>query len=128
MFSLLYKLINPEYTYENTGYLSNGQELIQKKVTLAISEALEKGIDPEEILVVVMWSGTFRKAWYIDNPDIMRKMIKEWSTFVGGMSSQFTDLKNKLPENDRRVQFIFETVVQLKKDLQKKRLGHFCWR
>ena len=27
--------INPEYTYENTGYLSNGQELIQKKVTLA---------------------------------------------------------------------------------------------
>ena len=54
---------NPELTYEHTGYLSNGQELIQKKVTLSISEALESGLNPDEILVVVMWSGTFRKAW-----------------------------------------------------------------
>ena len=41
-----------------------------------------------------MWSGTFRKAWYIDNPFVMNEMIKEWSKFVGGMSSQFLDLKN----------------------------------
>jgi hypothetical protein len=90
---------NPKLTYEHTGYLSNGQELIQKKVTLSISEALESGLNPDEILVVVMWSGTFRKAWYIDNPFVMNEMIKEWSKFVGGMSSQFLDLKNKIGDN-----------------------------
>ena len=90
---------NPELTCEHTGYLSNGQDLIQKKVTLALSEALDSGLNPDEILVVVMWSGTFRKAWYIDNPYVMNEMIKEWSTFVGGMSSQFLDLKNSIGDN-----------------------------
>ena len=90
---------NPKLTYEHTGYLSNGQELIQKKVTLAISEALESGLNSDEILVVVMWSGTFRKAWYIDNPYVIKEMTKEWSTFDGGMSYQFLDLKNKIGDN-----------------------------
>ena len=90
---------NPELTCEHTGYLSNGQDLIQKKVTLALSEALDSGLNPDEILVIVMWSGTFRKAWYIDNPYVMNEMIKEWSNFVGGMSSQFLDLKNTIGDN-----------------------------
>lgn len=90
---------NPELTCEHTGYLSNGQDLIQKKVTLALSEALGSGLNPDEILVIVMWSGTFRKAWYIDNPYVMNEMIKEWSNFVGGMSSQFLDLKNTIGDN-----------------------------
>jgi hypothetical protein len=29
----------------------------------------------------------------------MNEMIKEWSKFVGGMSSQFLDLKNKIGNN-----------------------------
>ena len=86
---------NPELTTEHTGYLSQGQELIQKKVTLAILDAIDSGIKPEEIFVVVMWSGSHRKAWYIDNPDIIKQMVKIWPKFVGGMCSQFLDLKNK---------------------------------
>ena len=68
--------INPELTYSHTGYYSQGQELIQKKVMLSIMEALESGINPEEILVLVMWSGTHRKCWYIDNPDIINQVVK----------------------------------------------------
>jgi hypothetical protein len=90
---------NPELSCEHTGYLSNGQDLIQKKVMLSISEALESGLNFDEILVVVMWSGTFRKAWYIDNQYLMNEMIKEWSNFHGGMSSQFLDLKNNIGDN-----------------------------
>lgn len=90
---------NSELTFEHTGYSSSGQDLIQKKVMLAVSEALESGLNSEEILVVVMWSGTFRKAWYIDNPYIMKEMTNEWLKFYGGMTSQFLDLKNKVGDN-----------------------------
>jgi hypothetical protein len=98
------KQTNPELTREHTGFLSQGQELIQKKVTLAIMDALEKGIAPSDMLVVVMWSGTFRKAWYIDNRYIIDKMTKLWKNFDGGMSSQFLDLKNEKGDSQ-----IFET-------------------
>lgn len=85
---------NDSLTYEHTGYYSQGQDLIQKKITLAVSEALDNNISPEEILVVVMWSGTSRKAWYIDNEEIIQRMTVGWKKFFGGMSSQFLDLKN----------------------------------
>lgn len=87
---------NPSLTIEHTGFLSQGQELIQKKVTLAVMEALSKGINPSDILVTVMWSGTFRKAWYIDNEYILNKMRNRWREFEGGMSGQFLDLKNEI--------------------------------
>lgn len=88
------KEINFDVTYEHTGYYSQGQDLIQKKVTLAILDALSAGIKNEDILVVVMYSGTVRRAWHIDNPDIINRMCKSWKNFQGGMSSQFLDLKN----------------------------------
>ena len=90
------RTIYPQLTVEHTGFLSQGQELIQKKVTLAIIDAIDKGISPNDILVVPMWSGTFRKAWYIDNPYILNKMRKDWKNFEGGMSGQFLDLKNRM--------------------------------
>ncbi len=90
------RLSNSEITIEHTGFLSQGQELIQKKVTLSVVEAIERGINPSDILVVVMWSGSFRKAWYIDNRYILDKMRKDWKNFEGGMSGQFLDLKNRL--------------------------------
>jgi hypothetical protein len=93
------KFANENLTTEHTGYFSQGQELIQKKVMLAIVEALESGLQPNEIMTVVMWSGTFRKAWYIDNPIIIKQMTKLWNNFDGGMSSQFLDLKNRNTEN-----------------------------
>lgn len=91
--------INPELTYEHTGYYSQGQELIQKKTSLAISDALEKGIAAEDILVTVMWSGTDRKAWYIDNRYIIEEIVNGMPKFSGGMSRQFLDLKNSLSNN-----------------------------
>lgn len=90
------KLSNSNLTIEHTGFLSQGQELIQKKVTLAVMDALQKGIPASDILVVVMWSGTYRKAWYIDNEFILNKMRNLWKNFEGGMSGQFLDLKNNI--------------------------------
>jgi hypothetical protein len=62
-------------------------------------EALDNGFQPDEIMVVVMWSGTFRKAWYIDNPIIIKQMTNLWPKFEGGMCSQFLDLKNRNAEH-----------------------------
>lgn len=84
-----------ELSYEHTGYRSQGQDLIQKKVMLACIEAMERGINPNDILVVVMWSGTYRKAWYINNKEIIQKMVDSWPNYEGGMSPQFIDLKNE---------------------------------
>jgi hypothetical protein len=58
----------------HTAHHGQGQGQIQKKVMLAVSEAFDNGLSPEEILVVVMWSGTCRKSWYIDNRDILKKL------------------------------------------------------
>lgn len=90
---------NPNLTAKNTGYQSQGQDLIQKKVSLSVLEALEAGFKPEDILVIVMWSGTSRKAWYIDNAEIIQEITKGWRNFQGGFSNQFLDLKNQLPSN-----------------------------
>ncbi len=86
---------NSELVINHTGYGSQGQELIQKKVMLAIIEALANGTKPEEILAVVMWSGTYRKAWYIDNPGIIRDVVEGMPKFNGGMTPIFLDLKNQ---------------------------------
>lgn len=65
---------NNDLTVLNTAFPSQGQGMIQKKVMLAVVESLNRGIPPEEILVVVMWSGTSRSSWYIDNPDMVKKI------------------------------------------------------
>mgnify|MGYP003340345839 CR=1 FL=1 len=88
--------LNPNLTFNHTGYYSQGQELIQKKTTLAIVEALDNGIDPKEILVSIMWSGTHRKAWFIDNKSIIKEMMRGMKLFSGGMCNQFLDLKNQM--------------------------------
>ena len=90
------KIKNPNLTSIHTGYVSQGQELIQKKVTLNLMDLLDAGINPTEILVVVMWSGTARKAWYIDNPDIIQDMVSHWGNFFGGMTSELLDLRDNI--------------------------------
>ncbi len=97
------KELNPNATHEHTGFLSQGQELIQKKCILASLEAMERGIAPSDILVVVMWSGTYRKAWYIENQHILSLMRKHWKNFEGGMCGQLLDLKNNMTQE--KVQF-----------------------
>lgn len=93
------KTINSEMTFNHTGFNSQGQEMIQKKVMLALTEAFENGHKSEDMLVVVMWSGTHRKAWYIDNPNMVNDIIKGMASFKGGMCKQFLDLKNEVTSN-----------------------------
>lgn len=96
--ALLYDFLkesNTDITCEHTGYRSQGQDMIHKKVMLACIEAMERGIKGNEILVTVMWSGTYRKAWYITNHDIIQKMVNYWKDYDGGMSPQLLTLKNQ---------------------------------
>lgn len=76
---------NNELTFVSTSFPSQGQDMIQKKVMLAIMEAFDNGILPEELLVVVMWSGIGRKSWYIDNSLLIDKLDPD---------SVLQDLKN----------------------------------
>lgn len=79
----------------NTGFPSHGQQLIQKRASLEIMSALQK-YAPSEILVYVMWSGTDRTAWYIDNPDVMKEILSKWKKDYksGGWSRQFFNLSH----------------------------------
>jgi hypothetical protein len=91
---------NLDFTYKHTGYPSQGQEMIQKKVMLEITESLERGIKPEDMQVIVMWSGTHRKSWWIDNPDIVDQIVKTMASFSGGMCSEFLDLRDNIPKEN----------------------------
>jgi hypothetical protein len=85
---------NPNLTTNHCGRNSSGQELIQKRVMSAIISAMESGIESYEILVAVMWSGTSRKSWFIDNPTVIERMVNDWPNFHGGMTHQFLNLTN----------------------------------
>ena len=87
---------NPKMESIHTGYPSQGQEMIQKKVILNLMKLIDSGINPKEILAVVMWSGTARKCWYVDNPSIINQMVTGWGRFFGGMTPQFLDLEDKI--------------------------------
>jgi len=90
---------NPDLIALHVGHNGHGQEMIQKKVTLTLTELLEQGIDPKSIFVAVMWSGTYRKSWYIDNKDIINEITENMVLYDGGMDPMFMDLKNSVGEN-----------------------------
>lgn len=90
---------NPNLVVINTAYHSQGQEMIQKKVSLAVLDAFDNGVRPDEILCVVMWSGNERKAWYVSSPLIIDEILGYMPQFVGGMSDLFLDLYNKTSDN-----------------------------
>ncbi|NBO29089.1 MAG: hypothetical protein EBX47_08820 [Synechococcaceae bacterium WB8_1B_057] len=77
---------------------SQGQDLIQKKACLAVTDAL-KQFKPEEILVIVMWSGTERKSFYVDNPDFIEEVVKGWKMGSHWWGRQFCTLRNKVDQN-----------------------------
>ena len=87
-------------TYNHTGHPSQGQELIQKKTMLAIMESLDLGINPKDIQVIVMQSGTHRKTWWIDNKDIVDDIVKAKYNRINGRASEFLSLKNNYPFED----------------------------
>ncbi len=91
---------HPELTALHVGHNGHGQEMIQKKVTLTVTELLQQGISAQDILVVVMWSGTYRKSWYIDNPSIIQEITKNMIHYHGvALDPMFLDLKNHIGDN-----------------------------
>ncbi len=93
------RLTNPDLTALHVGHNGHGQEMIQKKVSMTIIELLSNGVDAKDIFVAVMWSGTFRKSWYIDNPLVINEITKNMIHFEGGMDPLFLDLKNTTGNN-----------------------------
>ena len=89
------KEIDANVTFDHRGMGHQGQELIQKKTTNAIMDALDEGFAPDEIAVLVSWSGNDRKTWYITNKDYINDIKEHWSTSGGdSWHVQFCDLNN----------------------------------
>ena len=92
--SLLRDLCNENYPgvrFKNTALTSQGQELIQKKISQELIESLQE-YQPEEIVVLVMWSGTERKCFYVNNPYVISTDLKNvWTD----NRNPICDLKNK---------------------------------
>ena len=91
----------PDLQAIHTGHNGQGQEMIQKKVSMTVIELSSQGVHPQDILVVVMWSGTFRKSWYIDNERIIEQITENMIHFQGGMDPVCIDLKNSVGDNPK---------------------------
>lgn len=88
--------------FDHRGLSSQGQELIQKKTSHAIHEALEMGYKPDEIAAIVMWTSNDRKSFYIDNLDTISDIVENWKQSQQGWHLQLADLKNEL-SNPKKV-------------------------
>jgi len=88
------KRIYPELMFDHRGLSSQGNQLIQKKTTHAIHKALNEGYKPEEICVIVMWSGHERRSFYINNKDTMKQILDHWSKNKAIYQLQFGNLEN----------------------------------
>lgn len=84
--------------FDHRGLGSQGQDLIQKKASHAIHQALSAGYNPDEIAVFVMWSAPNRKAFYVDNPDMLSEIVQNWKGSHTGWGLQLADLKNEVTE------------------------------
>jgi hypothetical protein len=92
------KNVDSTVKFDHRGLGSQGQELIQKKASHAIYEALSTGYNPDEIAVFVMWSSVDRKAFYVDNPDMLSEIFENWKGSKQGWALQLADLHNKVEE------------------------------
>ena len=81
----------PNIQFRHTGMSSQGNELIQKKISLALMEELEH-YRADELAVIPMWSGTERRAFWIDDPDYVDEISKEWPKRGLSWSLQFGSL------------------------------------
>jgi hypothetical protein len=93
--SYILKSVDDGVRFDHRGLSSQGQELIQKKASHAIHEALTTGYKPDQLAVFVMWSSIDRKSFYIDNKDSISDIVKNWSGSKQGWQLQFADLKNQ---------------------------------
>ncbi len=90
----------PDVKFRHVGMCSQGQELIQKKATLAVTEELEN-YGPNEIAVIAMWSGTDRRSFYVDDKDYIDNIIHLWKKKKVSWGYQFFDLHS---QSNNRIQ------------------------
>jgi len=64
------KKIYPKKLYINTGLSSAGNDCISHSILFQTQSLLNKGIDPGQILIIVMWSGFDRKSFWINPEEI----------------------------------------------------------
>jgi hypothetical protein len=88
----------PNIEFRHTGMSCQGQELIQKKLSLALMEELEY-YKPEELLVLPMWSGTERKTFWVDNLIYVEEIAKQWQERSISWALQFGDLYGRAKPN-----------------------------
>lgn len=88
------KRVNPDLVFDHRGLSSQGNQLIQKKTVHAIHKALSEGYKPEEICVLVMWSGHERRSFYISNRDTVQRILDHWSKNKVKFELQFGNLEN----------------------------------
>ncbi len=84
----------PNVKFKHVGMSSQGQELIQKKATLAVMEELDN-YAPNEIAVIAMWSGTERRSFYIDNKTYIDNIINIWKDKKISWGYQFFNLHSE---------------------------------
>lgn len=89
------KQSNPNLVSKHFGVSSQGNELIQKKVTKEILESIEQ-YHPSELLVCVMWSTVDRKSFLVDQYTA-EKISRFWKEEKSDIfwAIQFSDLENK---------------------------------
>lgn len=90
----------PNVKFDHRGLSSQGQELIQKKATHAIYEALSEGYKSEELCVFVMWTSNDRKSFFVDSKDFIKHIFENWKLSNQGWQLQLADLKNNLQDPD----------------------------
>ena len=92
----------PDVTFNHTGFGSQGNELIQKKMSLALFEDLQT-YKPDEILMLPMWSGTERKAFWIDNKDMIQEIAESWPKLGIFGNLQFHDLHSQANHDNIKI-------------------------
>lgn len=58
-----------DYKLINVGIGSNSNEMISRNTIIAVKKLLKEGVNPENILVGIMWSGYTRKQFCFDDID-----------------------------------------------------------
>lgn len=64
-------------SFRHTAQKEFGQELIQRSISQAIDFELQT-YKPEELAVIVMWSETGRKAFYVDSSLYIDELVDTW--------------------------------------------------
>lgn len=90
----------------HTGFPAQGQEMIQKKVSNKLINEI-KHTSTEEICVMVMWSGTQRKSFYINSPSYIQELADNWiKNNKFGLVKQLLDLNDNISPDTSLVKLV----------------------